>query len=139
MPGVPARAAISSRCRATESTCLLGLLGTAMPWRTIAVVPVRSCPELQEVDIALIERVRAGQSMVVVVVVAVPVAGLMPIAEQLYNRLGADELALAEESAAGLVMQRLPRPSGRERRVDGPCLPREVGGASACSLCSSSS
>jgi hypothetical protein len=108
--------------RATESTCLLGLLGTAMPWHTLAVVPVQSCPELQEVDIALIEHLRAGQSMVVVVV-AVPVAGLMPIAEQLYNRLGADELALAEESAAGLILQRIPRPSARERRVDGPCLP----------------
>jgi hypothetical protein len=57
------------------------------------------------------------------VVVAVPVAGLMTIAEQLHNRLGADELALAEESAAGLILHRIPRPSGRERRVDRPCLP----------------
>jgi hypothetical protein len=110
---------------ATGSTCLLGRLSTAMPWRTIAVVPVQARPELQEVYMALIEQLRGRET---VVVVAVPDAGLMPVAEQLNNRLGADELTLAEESVAGLILQRIPRPSGREHPGHVRGLPRAAQG-----------
>jgi hypothetical protein len=97
---------------AMESTCLVGLLHAAMPWRATAVVPVEPCPVVQDADVALIERLRDGRTVVVVVVVTdAPVVDLMPVAEQLRGRLDADELALAEASRAGLVMQRIPKPS----------------------------
>jgi hypothetical protein len=106
--------------RATESNSLVSLLGAAMPGRRIAVVPVLSCPGLRDADMALIERLRGEQT---VVVVAVPVAELVPIAEQLYSRLGADEFALAEESDLGLVMQRVHRSAECERSPDGSGVP----------------
>jgi hypothetical protein len=91
---------------ATESTCLIGLLHAAMPQRAIAVVPIRPCPAVPEADVALIETL-CRRRVVVLVVVAAPVADLLPVAEQLRSQLGAGELALAEESSAGLIMQRI--------------------------------
>lgn len=94
---------------ASESTCLVGRLHTAMPRRATAVVPIRPCPTVGSADVALIEQLHQMR-IVVVAMVTEPAADLVSIAEHLYGRLGADELALAEESGAGLVMQRLPRP-----------------------------
>jgi hypothetical protein len=91
---------------ATESTCLIGLLHAAMPQRAIVVVPIRPCPGVRVADVALVEALRRRR-MLVLVVVAGPVADLVPVAEQLGTGLGASELALAEESSAGLIMQRI--------------------------------
>jgi hypothetical protein len=119
---------------ATESTCLVGLLHAAMPWRATAVVPVQPCPVVQDTDLALIERLRDARMVVVVAVADVPVVDLMPVAEQLRSRLDADELALAEASRGGLVMQRIPEPSGCQSHGQGrgdaePIPPREVPGS----------